>query len=154
MVRRLQLKRFPRSSKLFITLLLCVAGFCYLALLGSIWNDTQMKIPLIVEAYGTMAQSELVEHTFRYMFWFLGIFTLTGFLFLMSSYSEKIKTSFAVLIPLLILTDIASAWLIGRQEAFARLMFASGFSLACLFLTMVVLILYELWFQKTRDSGA
>ena len=147
------LNEYPLSFKLFISLLLWVAVLCYAALLVGIWFDTEMKIPYISEGYGMMDAVELVQHSITYLFWFLGIFTVTGFVFLLTPHSEKIKRVFAVLVPLLILLDIGSQWLISVHEFFAYSLVVSGFLLALSFGIMFLMIQWDIWLNKASEEN-
>jgi glucan phosphoethanolaminetransferase (alkaline phosphatase superfamily) len=144
----LRLGHLPRSMKLFMSLMLLVAGLAYFAFLASIWQDTEMKIPLIVEAYGSMESLELIQHSFQYLFWFFGIFAVTGTCFLLTRYREKIKRRLALAVPLLILADIGSAWLIRYHTGFAAGMYLCGVLLALSFLLMFGMIQYDLWLRR------
>ena len=145
------LHALPQSFKLFISLLMCVLGLCYLTFLGSIWNDTEMKIAMIIEGYGTFDSIELVEHSFKYMYWFLGTFGVTGFVFLLTCYPEKLKRIFAAVTPIFIILDISAAWLIRYHDIFAWQLMVSGFVLATCFLAMFLLIQYDLWLKKDHS---
>lgn len=137
------------SAKLFISLMLGVAGLCYAALLGSIWVDTEMKMAYIIEGYGMMEAMELVAHTFKYLFWFFGIFSVSVGLLLCTAYSEKVKTFFAAFVPFMICLDLGSAWLVRVHDLFAYVLFGSGLVLAISFLAVFVLIQLDLWSRKT-----
>jgi hypothetical protein len=143
-----KLKEMPLSVKLFTSLILCVVGLSYLTLLGSIWIDTEMKISNIIEGYGSFETIELIEHSFKYIFWFICTFTITISIFLLTSYSDKLKRIFAVLVPLFIVSDIGSMWLIRYCSFFAWQLYISGLTLATSFLTMFLLIQYDLWLKK------
>lgn len=145
------LHALPRSFKLFISLLLCVSGLCYLTLLASIFNDTGMQMANIIEAYGTFGPIEFVEHSFKYMFWFMGTFAVTGFIFLLTCYSEKLKSVFAVLVPVFIITDISAPWLIRYHSIFAWQLVFAGVALALCFFVMFLLIQYDIWFMKDHN---
>ena len=142
------LKALPVSFKLFISLFLCVAGFCYATLLASIWSDTEMNLATIAEAYATMGDIELIQHSFRYLFWFFGIFVLEGLLFLLTTAPERVKKIFSTIVPVLILADIGSAWFIRSSNFFAYTLFASGVLLATSFLVMFLWIQSNLWSSK------
>lgn len=146
-----KLKEMPLSLRAFISLILCVIGLSYLTLLGSIWVDTEMKISKIIEAYGSFEFSELIEHSFKYIFWFIGTFTITVLIFLFTSYPGKLKRFFSFLVPLLIISDIGSMWLIRYWSKgwFSWQLYLSGMSLAGLFLLMFILINYDLWSKKS-----
>lgn len=147
-----KLKDVPLSARLFIGLLLCVMGLSYLTLLGSIWVDTEMKIPNIIEGYGSFEFIELIEHSFKYIFWFICTFTITVSIFLLTSYPEMIKRIFAAVVPVFIISDIGSMWLIRYCSFFAWQLYASGMILATSFFVMFLLIQFELWF-KIRKEG-
>ncbi|MDP3921223.1 MAG: hypothetical protein Q8R76_10520 [Candidatus Omnitrophota bacterium] len=138
-------KLFPLSIKLFISLMLCVAGLAYVTLIASIWSDTGLSISVIAEAYGSMEPIEFIQHSFRYMFWFTGIFVMTAVPFFLTAYPEKLKRAVAVVIPLLIVSDIGSAWLIRYHAFFAWQLSVTGALLAACFLLMFSLIQYDLW---------
>lgn len=108
-----------------------------------------MRLSVITEAYGTMGNIELIQHSFRYLFWFFGVFLFIGFLFQLTAVSEKFKVFFAVSVPCLILADIGFAWLIRVDSLFTYGLAASGFFLASSFLGMSSFILHDLWIRKT-----
>lgn len=143
-----KIKEMPLSVKLFVSLILCVVGLSYLTLLGSIWIDTEMKISMIIEGYGSFEVIELIEHSFKYIFWFICTFIITVSIFLLTSYPDKLKRVFAVLVPLFIVSDIGSMWLIGYCSFFAWQLYVSGLTLASCFLAMFLLIQYDLWLKK------
>lgn len=144
-LKRQGLSALPFSFRLFTSLMLCVIALCYASLLYSIYQDTEMQISYIIEGYGGMGDIELTHHTFKYMYWFVGIFTITTILFLLTEVSEKMKIIFAWLIPALITLDIGSAWLIRHNPAFAWMMYGSGMLLVISFIIMFNLIQIDLW---------
>lgn len=144
----IKLRDAPISAKLFISLLLCLVGLSYLTLLGSIWIDTEMKISYIIEGYASFEFMELIEHSSKYIFWFIGVFGITVSIFLLTSYPEKLKIFFAVIIPSFIVSDIGSMWFIRYSSFFAWQLAVSGFVLAVCFLAMFLLIQCNLWLKK------
>ncbi|PIQ85311.1 MAG: hypothetical protein COV74_09355 [Candidatus Omnitrophica bacterium CG11_big_fil_rev_8_21_14_0_20_45_26] len=142
------LSNLTPSLKWFVSGMLVVAGASYLSLLASIWHDTGFSTTLISEAYGSMGTIELTEHSLKYLLWFLVIFSSTGALFFLTKAPERLKILLAVLIPILILSDIGSAWLIIYHDVYVKVMWLSGFLLAVFFMTMVVFIQRDLWFSK------
>ncbi len=147
-MREIRLREAALSVRLFISLLLCVMGLSYLTLLGSIWIDTELKVSYVIEGYGSFESIELIEQSFKYIFWFICTFTIAVSLLLMTSYPEKIKRCFAVVVPLFIISDIGSMWLIRYCSFFAWQLYASGMVLATCFLVMFLLIQYDLWLKK------
>ncbi len=141
----IKLKNMSLSARLFISLLLCLLGLSYLALLWGIWIDTEMKIAYIIEGYADFESMELVEHTFKYIFWFIGTFGITVSLFLLTSWPEKLKRLFAVSVPLLIISDIGSMWVIRYSDFFAWQLYFSGILLATSFLALFLLIQFDMW---------
>lgn len=145
-----KLRDLPGSFKTFIGLMMCLVGLNYLALLAGIWIDTEMRIANVIEGYGTFEFIELVEHSFRYLFWFIAIFGITVSLFLITSRSEKVKKFFAVAVPLLIVSDIGSMWLIRYSPFFAHQLYASGILLASGFCVMLFCIQQDIWLHKVK----
>lgn len=150
--RGFRLSRLPRSAKLFISLMLGLAGICYAAFLGQIWIDTEMRLEYIIEGYGLMSFMELISHSFRYLFWFGSVFSLLMGAFLAAGYSERLKTFFALSIPCLIFADIASAWLIRFHNLFAYILYGCGLLLALSFLTLFVLVQRALWSRNKNGT--
>ena len=149
-MKELKLKEAPASVRWFVSLILCVIGLSYLTMLAGIWFDTNMKIALIMEGYGTFEAMELARHSHEYLFWFLFHFIAVMTIFFFTSYSEKIKKFFAVFVPVFIVSDIGSMWLIPFvSKGFAWQLFISGLVLAFFFLTMFLLIYYDIWFKKS-----
>ena len=146
----IKLKNIPHSMRLFLSLMLCLVGLSYLTLLAGIWIDTEMKMVNIIEGYRTFEFIELVQHSFRYIFWFIGIFGITVSLFLLSSFPERGKKFVAVAVPLWIISDIGSMWLIRYSDFFAGQLYVSGVMLAAGFLAMFSFIQRDLWFSKVE----
>ena len=150
----LTLRRAPISVKLLATVLLCMVGLIYLSLLGQIWQDTEMKPSLIAEGYGTMEAMELTYHSHTYLpYYALYLFALPIFLFMFTSYSEKLKRILAVLPFALIVVDIGSMWLIPyASNGFAVVLWLAGTCLGLIFLSIFVLNLYDIWLRKPTAS--
>ncbi len=144
-MEKIKLRNMPLSVKIFVSLMLCIAGLSYLTLLGSIYIDTDLKVVNIIKGYADMEYMELTAHSFKYIFWFFGMFSIVGASFLLTSYSEKVKRVFATIVPLFIVSDIGSMWLVSKSHWFAYQLFASGAVLATSFLTMFLLAQYEIW---------
>ncbi len=147
-MREIRLREAALSVRLFISLLLCVMGLSYLTLLGGIWIDTELKVSYVIEGYGSFESIELIEQSFKYIFWFICTFTITVSLLLMTSYPEKLKRCFAVVVPLFIISDTGSMWLVRYCSFFAWQLYASGMVLATCFFVMFLLIQYDLWLKK------
>ena len=139
------LNQFTQPLKLFITFMLLLLGACYIAFLGGIYIDTEFKMSLIIEAYESFESMELTTHTFTYLTWFLLIFGVTTPLYFLGAASNKLKSIFAVLIPLLIFSDILCAALVRFSPFFAYQMAASGFALALCFIWMIASIFKSMW---------
>ena len=143
-----RIKNFSFTVRLFFSLILTLIGVNYLFLLTGIWLDTQMDLSKIEEGYSTFETVELLEHSFRYLFWFIGAFGLSIGLFLMSAHSQRLKTIFVMGVPVLIISDIGSMWLVRFSPWFALQLFLSGFLLAASFLILFVLLQRELLFKR------
>ncbi len=53
-----RIRNAPLSIKLFVSLMLCVLALSYLPLLAGIWNDTELKITNVIQAYGGKLESK------------------------------------------------------------------------------------------------
>ena len=145
MTENIRLKDLSLPTRLFISLVLILLGVNYLFMLLSIWMDTRMDIAMIIEGYRSFETVELLEHSFKYLYWFIGAFGISVGLFLFSSRSQKVKTFFVMATPLLVLSDIGSMWAVRFSSWFAVQMYLSGFLLAVSFLALFVLLQKELW---------
>ena len=147
----IRLSKAPISIKLLASTLLCIIGLIYLVLLVHICIDTEMKVSLIAKAYGGMEYIELTDHAHTYLpYYSLFIFLIPITLFMFTSYSEKLKSFFAVVPFLVIVVDISSMYLIPYvSPIFATVLFIAGTFLGLTFLTLFSLLQYELWFRKT-----
>lgn len=142
--------RSLKSTKLFVTSFMCVLGLSYIPLLLNIWIDTQMKISTIQQAYGGFEFAELTEHSGRYISWFVFTFGFAVLIFLLATnYSQKIKSIFAVLPFVLIISDVSSMWLIRYVSGiFSWQLWFSGFLLAVCFLVIFSLTIANVLFGE------
>lgn len=148
-----RVSKAPISIKLFMTALLCIVGLIYLSLLLHIWQDTEMKPALIAKAYGSMESLELADHTHKYLpYYALYLLALPAALFMLTSYSEKIKRVFAILPFVLVIIDIGSMWLIPylNQVIFSWVLTLAGTFLALNFFTLFLMDVCDIWFKKSR----
>lgn len=150
-MENVSLSKQPISTKLLMTTLLCVVGLIYLSLLLHIWQDTELKPALIAKAYGTMESLELADHTHRYLpYYALYLFALPTILLMFTSFSEKIKRTFAVFPFILIVIDIMSMWLIPYvNKSFSWVLWFAGTFLALTFLALFILDIYDIWIKKS-----
>lgn len=146
-----KLANLPISLKLFITGLFCLIGLSYLALLTNIWLDTQMNVSNIIAAYSRFEFGELADHSHKYLpYYTIYLFFLPVLAFMLTSYSEKIKRFFAVVPILIIVIDIGSMWLIRYIHAvfFSWILLFAGTFLGMTFLSLFLLVLYDVWIIK------
>ena len=145
-----KLSRASISMKLLFTSLSCLLGLTYMLLLFHIWNDTEMKPALVSKAYVTMEYTELTNITHTYMpYYTIYLFAVPVFIFMFTSFSEKIKRIFAVLPFILIPLDMGSMWAIPYVSPnFSWVLWAAGSFLAATFLGLFVLNMYDLWLRK------
>lgn len=151
MMEKVKLASAPISLKLFVTVLLCVIGLTYLALLTHIWIDTEMKVANIATAYGQFEFGELAQHSHEYLpYYAIYIFFFPTLVFLFTSYSEGLKRFFAVFPLAMTVVDIGSMWLIRYFHAgiFSWVLFFAGMILGLSFFSLFLLILYDIWLKK------
>ena len=145
----------PISMKLFLTSLLCIVGLIYISLLVHVWQDTEMKPSLIAKGYSSMEAMELTDHTHKYLpYYALYLFAIPTFLFMFTSFSEKIKRFFAVWPFLWIVIDIGSMWLIpyAHQVFFSWVLWFAGTFLGLTFLLLFMLNILDIWFRKSHKK--
>ena len=136
------------AVRLFVSLFLCVLGLAYASLLAQIGLDTEMRVPLIADAYRGFGPGEFVAHALQYLSWFIVAFGASLGALLATSYSEKIKIFAVIWTPAWIVLDVGGVWLIRYHDAFARLLFVSGLVLALTFLVFFCLVQYDIWLKK------
>ena len=149
-MEKFRLSSAPLSTKLLVTSLLCVIGLTYLLLVVHIWIDTEMRPSFVSEAYGGMEYIELTDHAHYYLpYYALFLFAIPITIFMATSYSEKVKSIFAVYPFIVIVIDIASMYLIPYLWlGFGMVLWLAG---TCLGLTLVALFLltmYDVWLRK------
>ncbi len=146
----IRFSKAPTSMKLFLTLLLLIVALVYLTLLVHIWIDTQMKAANIEKAYGGMEYIELTDHAHTYLpYYTFFVFLIPVFVFMFTSYAERLKRFFAIFPLAVIIVDISSMYLIPYLwKGFGWVLFFAGTTLGVTFLTLFVLNLYDLWLRK------
>ncbi len=145
-----RLSKSPISLKLLATSLLCLVGLTYITFLVHIWIDTEFKVSMIATAYGGMEYIELTDHAHTYLpYYSFFLFSIPITLLMFTSYSEKIKSFFAVFPYMVIIADIASMYLIPYlSPIFAPVLWMAGTLLGLSFTTMFCLILFDVWLRK------
>ena len=143
-------KKFPLSVRLFASLFLSILGMAYGVFLAQIWIDTGMQISLIAEGYRDFGFIELTSHTFQYLGWFVVVFAVLLGAFLLTSFSEKLKSFFILWTGAWVISDIGATWLIRYNDFFAYQLFFSGAALAISFLALFLLTQYDIWFKPNR----
>lgn len=145
-----RLSRAPISIKLLATSLLCIVGLIYISLLVHVWQDTEMKPALVAEGYASMGAMELTDHAHKYLpYYAIYLFVIPTVIFMFTSFSEKIKSVFAVLPFILIIIDIGSMILIPFvSRIFGWVLWVAGTFLAGTFLLLFALSIYDVWFRK------
>ncbi len=139
------------NIKLFITSLLCILGLVYITLLITVYIDTEFKPSFIKEAYGEMEYieiSHIVHNALPYYAIFL--FAIPVFLFMFTSFSKKVKSFFAVFPFIVMVLDVGSMYLIPYvSKEFCYVLWFAGLCLAVTFLSLFILINYDMW-SKSR----
>ena len=143
-------KKFSLSVRLFTSLFLCILGMAYGVFLAQIWIDTGMQISLIAEGYRDFGFIELVSHSFQYLGWFAVVFAILVGAFLLSSFSDKMKSFFVLWTFGWVLSDIGATWLIRFNDFFAYQLYISGAALAVSFMALFLLIQYDIWFKPNH----
>ena len=145
-----RLSKTALSTKLLVTSLMCIIGLTYLSLVVHIFIDTEFRPSLVAESYGYMEYIELTDHAHYYLpYYALWIFAIPVFIFMMSSYSEKLKCFFAVCPFIIVAIDIASMYLIPYLwTGFAMILWLAGSCLGTMLFILFLLIMYDVWLRK------
>ena len=148
---KFRLAELPKHFKLLISSLLIIIGLVYIVLVVNIWIDTELRPSIIIEAYGDMEYIELSANAHIDLpHYSLFIFALPVFLFMFSSYSEKLKRFMAVFPFVMIIADVGSMFLIPylNKVFFSYTLWLAGTCLAITFLLLFIFIQYDMWFKK------
>ena len=148
---KFRLSEVPKHFKLLISSLLCIIGLVYIVLIVNIWIDTELRPSIIIEAYGDMEYIELSANAHIDLpHYSLFIFALPVFLFMFSSYSDKLKRFLAVFPFVMIIVDVGSMYLIPylNKVFFSYSLWLAGTCLAITFLFLFIFIQYDMWFKK------
>ena len=145
-----KLSKAALSTKLLVTSLLCIIELIYLVLVVHIWIDTELKPSMVAEAYGYMEYIELTDHAHFYLpYYAFFIFAIPLTIFMLTSYSEKVKCFFAVFPFLVIVVDIASMYLIPYLwTGFAMVLWLAGTCLGTTLFILFILIMYDVWLRR------
>lgn len=149
-MNNVKLSNAPLYLKLLSTSLLVITGLIYLTLLVHIWIDTEMKISMIAGAYGGMEYIELTDHAHEYLpYYSIFLFFIPITLFMFTSYNDKIKSFLSVFPFAVIVIDISSMYLIPYVSSiFATVLWLAGTCLGLTFLTVFILVQYDIWLRK------
>lgn len=104
-----------------------------------------------MEAYGDMEYIELSANAHIDLpHYALFIFAIPVFLFMFSSYSERLKRFMAVFPFVMVVADVGSMFLIPYLHVafFSYALWVAGTSLAITFLLLFIFILYDMWLKK------
>lgn len=148
----LKLSKAPFSLKLLVSMALIGIGITYIILALHIFIDTEFKVSMIKQAYGTMEWTELVDHSHKYFpYYGIYIFAFALFIFVLgTSYSEKIKVPMVIIPNLLIVLDIGSMWAVRyiNADIFSWGLMLAGNLLALSFGAIFTLTMYDIWLRK------
>ncbi len=149
-MENIRLSNLTLSKKLLVTSLMCIIGLTYLTLVVHIFIDTEFRPSLVAESYGYMEYIELTDHAHFYLpYYALWIFAIPVFIFMMSSYSEKLKCFFAVFPFIIVAIDIASMYLIPYLwKGFAMVLWLAGTCLGTTLFILFILIMYDVWLRR------
>ena len=97
---------------------------------------------------------ELLETTHFHVFSMSVVFLILAHVFLMSSWSYRLKVMVIIISFLAMLAEICSPWLITYvSPKFAVLMIISGTIIALSLLLYIVVPMYEMWFIKSNNES-
>ncbi|HEY7535975.1 MAG TPA: hypothetical protein VH878_08510 [Thermodesulfobacteriota bacterium] len=107
-----------------------------------------------VESGYAKSYLELLETTHFHIFSMSVVFLILAHVFLMCSWSYRIKITVIIISFLAMLGEICSPWLITYvSPKFTVLMILSGISIALSLLIYITIPMYEMWFIKLNNSN-
>ena len=148
---KIRLSELPTQFKLLISSLLCIIGLIYIVLVVNIWIDTELRPSIIIEAYGDMEYIELTANAHIDLpHYALFLFAIPVFLFMFSSYPDKLKRFMAVFPFVMVIVDVGSMYLIPylNKVFFSYTLWLAGTCLAITFLLLFIFVQYDMWFKK------
>jgi hypothetical protein len=150
----IRLMAFPPSAKVLITLVLLMFSLVHVFGLWDAYLQTHSVFDSAEEYFSYMKLTKLISLSHPHLFGFALMYLLVGSLFILTSWSEPVK-SFILTIPILsAVFDVLSWWMIKMVSAdFELLTIFTGITFSLGFGTMTLLILYEMWLMKQRKGA-
>lgn len=145
----IRLWAFPASAKILITIVLFMFGLVHAFGLWDAYLQTHQVFESAEEYFGYMKVTKLISLSHPHLFGFALMYLLVGGLFILTTWSEAVK-SFILAIPILSATfDVLSWWMIKMVSSdFEWLTIFTGVSFGTGFGVMALVILQEMWLGK------
>ncbi|MCI0529514.1 MAG: hypothetical protein L0Y56_18900 [Nitrospira sp.] len=142
----IRLTAFPASAKVLITIVLFMFSLVHALGLWDAYLQTHEVFESAEEYFGYMKLTKLISLSHPHLFGFALMYLLVGGLFILTAWSEAIK-SVVLTIPILsAIFDVFSWWMIKMASSdFELLTIFTGVSFGAGFGIMTLLILKEMW---------
>ena len=150
-----RLRQLPVSGRVLVTFFVLILGLVHIFALLEVYLQSRVTWTSAEEYFFYMKPTKLAATTHAHLFGHLTMYSLVAVLFLFTGVGEVFKT--LVLSSAISggLWDVTSWWLIkyasGKFEALSVL---TGAMASLGFLTMVIVILHEIWLTKETVTDA
>lgn len=142
----IRLMAFPASAKVLITIVLFMLSLVHTLGLWDAYLQTHQVFESAEEYFGYMKMTKLISLSHPHLFGFALMYLLVGGLFILTPWSEAIKSVILVIPILSALFDVFSWWMIKMVSAdFELLSIFTGITFGTGFGIMALIILKEMW---------
>ena len=146
---RYHLRQLPVSGRVLVTFLVLILGLVHIFALLEVYLQSRVINASAEEYFFYMKPTKLAATTHAHLFGHVTMYSLVSLIFLFTGVGEVFKTLVLSAAISGGLWDVTSWWLIkyasGKFEALSML---TGAMASLGFLTMVIIILHEIWLTK------
>lgn len=144
-----RLQALPASAKVLVTIVLFMFSLVHGLGLWNAYLQTHEVFESAEEYFGYMKLTRLISLSHPHLFGFALMYFFVGSLFILTPWSEAIKSVILVIPILSALFDVFSWWMIKMVSAdFELLSLFTGITFAIGFGVMTLIILKEMWLTR------
>jgi hypothetical protein len=151
----IRLTAFPASAKVLITIVLFMFSLVHVLGLWDAYLQTHEVFESAEEYFGYMKLTKRISLSHPHLFGFALMYLLVGGLFILSSWSEAVKSVILTVPILSAIFDVFSWWMIKMSSAeFELLTIFTGITFGAGFGVMTIIIFKEMWIGAQQKKGA